>query len=143
MVGGSKSVRGRKKRRKAMNHAPKNAVTAHQTKRRRPSLAARGSGPTVARPPAAAALDVPTAGVPTYFVASAPPAAGDFAASGLGLTVSDSGPAMHTLLNSYVVLETLARRPIRRFFPCESAFTISLPRSDSEHKKSKALRMMF
>src|SRR5690348_3445965 len=88
-----------------MNHAPRKAVTAHQTKRRRPSLAALGSGPTVARPPAAAAFDVPTAGVPTYFVASAPPVAEDFAASGLGpsalgLTVSDSGPAMHTLLNS-------------------------------------------
>src|SRR5205807_2792669 len=102
MVGGSKRVRGRKKRRKAMNQAPRNAVTLHQTRRRRPSLVALGSGPTLARPPAAAALDVPTAGVPTYFVASLlPPAgdfaasllppAGDFAASGLGLTVSDSG----------------------------------------------------
>src|SRR5690242_1177331 len=100
MVGGSNRVRGRKKRRKAINHAPRNAVTAHQTRRRRPSLAALGSGPTVARPPAAAALDVPTAGVPTYFVASAtPPAAGDFTASGLALTVSESGPAMQNLLD--------------------------------------------
>src|SRR6266700_938592 len=100
MVGGSKSVRGRKKRRKAMNHAPRNAVTAHHTRRRRPALASLGSGPTVARPAAAAALDVPTAGVPTYFVASAPPAAEGFPASGLGLTVSDSGPAMQNLLDS-------------------------------------------
>jgi hypothetical protein len=45
-------------------------------------------------------LDVPTAGVPTYFVASAPPAAEGFPASGLGLTVSDSGPAMQNLLDS-------------------------------------------
>src|SRR5215470_8335408 len=100
MVGGSKSVRGRKKRRKAMNQAPRKAVTAHQTKRRRPSFAWEGSGPTVATPPAAAALEVPTAGVPTYLVASVlPPAAGDFVASGLGLTVSDSGPAMQNLLD--------------------------------------------
>src|SRR5215467_10298767 len=82
-----------------MNHAPRNAVTAHQTRRRRPSLAALGSGPTLATPPAGAALEVPTAGVPTYFVASVPPAAGDFAASGLGLTVSESGAAMQNLLN--------------------------------------------
>src|SRR5437762_7890471 len=99
MVGGSKRVRGRKNRRKAMNHAPRNAVTLHQTRRRRPSLAALGAGPTLAMPPACAALEVPTAGVPTYFVASAPPAAGDFAASGLGLTVSDSGAAMQNLLD--------------------------------------------
>src|SRR5207245_51143 len=98
MVGGSKSVRGRKKRRKAINQAPRNAVTLHQTKRLRPTLAWLGSGPTVAKPPAAAAFDVPTAGVPTYLVASVPPGAGDFAASGLGLTVSDSGAAMHYLL---------------------------------------------
>src|SRR5690349_21002761 len=82
-----------------MNHAPRNAVTAHQTRRRRPSLAALGSGPTLATPPAGAALDVPTAGVPTYFVASLSPAAEGFAASGLGFTVSDSGPAMQNLLD--------------------------------------------
>src|SRR5215470_6224359 len=99
MVGGSKSVRGRKNRRKAINHAPRNAVTAHQTSRRRPSLASLGSGPTLATPPAGAALDVPTAGVPTYFVGSLSPAAGDFAASGLGFTASDSGTAMQDLLD--------------------------------------------
>src|SRR5213082_335584 len=99
MVGGSKSVRGRKKRRKAINQAPRNAVTLHQTSRRRRSLAALGSGPTLATPPAGAALDVPTAGVLTYLVASVPPAAGDFTACGLGLTVSDSGAAMQNLLD--------------------------------------------
>src|SRR5437879_13748847 len=81
-----------------MNQAPKNPVTAVHTSRRRRWLISLGSGPTVAKPPAAAAFDVPTAGVPTYLVASVPPGAGDFAASGLGLTVSDSGAAMHYLL---------------------------------------------
>src|SRR5580700_7370082 len=98
MVGGSKSVRGRKKRRKAMNHAPRNPVTAHHTSRRRCSFTWLGGGPTVAKPPAAAALDVPTAGVPTYFVASPPPVAVVFAASGFGLAESLSGPAMRYLL---------------------------------------------
>src|SRR5215470_20202575 len=99
MVGGSNSVRGRKKRRKAMNHAPRKAVTLHQTRRRRPSLVTLGSGPTVATPPAAAAFDVPTAGVPTYLVASVPLGVAGFTASGLGLTVSDSVPAMQYLPN--------------------------------------------
>src|SRR5690348_3407193 len=135
-----------------MNHAPRKAVTAHQTKRRRPSLAALGSGPTVARPPAAAAFDVPTAGVPTYFVASAPPVAGDFAASGLGpsalgLTVSDSGPAMHTLLDFYVLLEILFRRPlVRRLSPCAPANDARyslFPCSNSKRKKGAARRMTF
>src|SRR6266851_6466751 len=101
MVGGSKSVRGRKKRRKAMNHAPKNPVTATHTRRRRRWLIALGSGPTVAKPPAAAALDVPTAGVPTYLVASPPPSADVFAASGFGLAESISGPAMRYLLDCW------------------------------------------
>jgi hypothetical protein len=60
-------------------------------------LISLGSGPAVAKPAAAAALDVPTAGVPTYLVASPPPAAGVFAASGFGLADSDSGPAMRYL----------------------------------------------
>src|SRR6266705_6332211 len=88
-----------------MNQAPRKPVTETQTKRRRPSFAALGSGPTVAKPPAAAALDVPTAGVPTYLVASPPPAADVFAASGLGLAESVSGPAMRCLL----VLENYQR----------------------------------
>src|SRR5712692_6297771 len=98
MVGGSKSVRGRKKRRKAINQAPKNPVTAIQVRRRRLRLISLGSGPTVAKPAAAAALDVPTAGVPTYLVASPPPAADVFATSGSCLAESDSGPAMRSLL---------------------------------------------
>src|SRR6266568_1850764 len=101
MVGGSKSVRGRKKRRKAMNHAPRKPVTATHTSRRRCLFISLGSGPTVAKPAAAAALDVPTAGVPTYLVASALPAADVFAASGFGLAESVSGPAMRYLLDSW------------------------------------------
>src|SRR2546422_6169156 len=53
-----------------MNHAVRNAATALHTNRRRPWLISLFSGPTVARPPAAAALEVPTAGVPTYLVDS-------------------------------------------------------------------------
>src|SRR5438874_13030273 len=82
-----------------MNQAPKNPVTAVHTSRRRRWLISLGSGPTVAKPPAAAALDVPTAGVPTYLVASPPPAADDFTASGFGLAESVSGPAMRYLLD--------------------------------------------
>ena len=106
-----------------MNQAPRNAVTLHQTRRRRPSLVALGSGPTLARPPAAAALDVPTAGVPTYFVASLLPPAGDFAASGLGLTVSDSGTAMHDLLCKHCSNFLRGRRLLRRCSPGELTFT--------------------
>src|ERR1700745_1831468 len=83
-----------------MNQAPKNPVTAVHTSRRRRWLISLGAGPTVAKPPAAAALDVPTAGVPTYFVASPPPAADVFAASGLVWADSVSGPAMRYLLDS-------------------------------------------
>src|SRR5438093_13133629 len=84
-----------------MNHAPRNAVTVTHTNRRRFRLISLGSGPTVAKPPAAAALDVPTAGVPTYLVASPLPAADVFAASGFGLAESVSGPAMRYLLDSW------------------------------------------
>src|ERR1700674_1673626 len=82
-----------------MNHAPRNPVTVTHTRRRRRSLTWLGSGPTVANPPAAAALDVPTAGVPTYLVASPPPAAEVFAASGFALPASVSGPAIRYLLD--------------------------------------------
>src|SRR6266404_4197383 len=88
-----------------MNHAPRNPVTVTHTSRRRFRLISLGSGPTVAKPPAAAALDVPTAGVPTYLVPSPPPAADVFAASGFGLAESVSGPAMRYLL----VLENYQR----------------------------------
>src|SRR5882724_7716847 len=84
-----------------MNHAPRNPVTVTHTNRRRFRLISLGSGPTVAKPAAAAALDVPTAGVPTYLVASPPPAADVFAASGFGLAESVSGPAMRYLLDSW------------------------------------------
>src|SRR6266852_4563724 len=87
-----------------MNQAPRNPVTVTHT-RRRLLLISLGSGPTVAKPPAAAALDVPTAVVPTYLVASPPPAADVFAASGFGLAESVSGPAMRYLL----VLENYQR----------------------------------
>src|SRR5580693_3236897 len=87
---GSKSVRGRKNRKKARNHAVRKAVTIVQTKRRRwRSISVEGAVPAI--PPAAAAFEVPTAGVPTYLVASvvglATGEAADLAASGLGLTL--------------------------------------------------------
>src|SRR5437016_489273 len=68
-VAGSNNVRGRKNRKNARNHAPRNAPTPLQTKRRRRWSTVVSSGPTDAKPPAAAALEVPTAGVPTYLVA--------------------------------------------------------------------------
>src|SRR2546421_11162464 len=82
-----------------MTQAPKNPVTAVHTSRRRRWLISLGSGPTVAKPPAAAALDVPTAGVPTYLVASPPPAADDFTAPGFRLAASVSAPATSYLLD--------------------------------------------
>src|SRR2546428_6868729 len=128
MVGGSKSVRGRKNLKKAMNHAPRNAVTVTHTNRRRFRLISLGSGPTVAKPPAAAALDVPTAGVPTYLVASPPPAADVFAASGFGLAESASGPAMRYLLDcwsSKIMGGPRKRRPLLLQF----AGPLTAPRS--------------
>src|SRR6266852_5992422 len=101
MVGGSKSVRGRKNLKKAINQATRNPVTVTHTSRRLFWLSSLGSGPTVAKPAAAAALDVPTAGVPTYLVASPPPAADVLAISAFGLAESDSGPAMRYLLDSW------------------------------------------
>src|ERR1700756_3598260 len=90
---GSNRVRGRKKRKKARNHAVRKAVTITQTKRRRlRSISVEGAVPAI--PPAAAAFEVPTAGVPTYFVASAPDLAGVLADSGFGLTLSVSNSAM-------------------------------------------------
>ena len=67
---GSNRVRGRKKRKKARNHAVRNAVTPTHTRRRRRRSTSVFDGPDDARPPAAAAFEVPTAGVPTYLVAS-------------------------------------------------------------------------
>src|SRR5258708_4328558 len=94
---GSNRVRGRKKRKNARNHAIKNPVTMVQTKRRRwRSMSVDGAVP--ATPAAAAAFEVPTAGVPTYLVASCVPAAAGFAASGFGLTFPVSDSAMNSLL---------------------------------------------
>ena len=95
---GSKSVRGRKKRKKARNHAVRKAVTPTQTSRRRRLSISVFEGPDEASPAAAAAFEVPTAGVPTYFVASTAGLAAGFAASGFGLTFSASGSAMCPLL---------------------------------------------
>src|SRR5512146_3134928 len=53
-----------------MNQAPRNAATQLHTKRRRTRSMSVSSGPAVATPPAAAALEVPTAGVPTYLTAA-------------------------------------------------------------------------
>src|SRR5581483_962051 len=84
---GSKRVRGRKNRKNARNHAVRNPVTIVQTNRRRlRSISVEGAVPAI--PPAAAAFEVPTAGVPTYFVASTAGLAGVLAASGFGLTLS-------------------------------------------------------
>jgi hypothetical protein len=65
MVAGSKSVRGRKKRKKARNHAVRKAVTDTHTSRRRRWLTVLSSGPTAATPAEATAFDVPTAAEPT------------------------------------------------------------------------------
>src|SRR5579863_7348165 len=72
LVAGSNKVRGRKKRKKASNHAVKKAATDAHTRRRRARLISLSSGPMAAIPPADAALEVPTAGVPTYLVDSPP-----------------------------------------------------------------------
>src|SRR5882762_7660669 len=94
-----------------MNHAPRKPVTATHTRRRRRSLTWLGSGPTVANPAEAAAFDVPTAGVPTYLVASPPPAADVFGASGFGLPASVSGPAIRYLLDQVLIKLCMRRGP--------------------------------
>jgi hypothetical protein len=66
---------------------------------------------------AAAALEVPTAGVPTNFAASPSPAADVFAASGFGLAVFDSGAAMQYLLNTQWSKLCGGGEPCRRFPP--------------------------
>src|SRR5262249_6774964 len=78
-----------------MNHAARNPVTPHHTSRRRRALIWLPSGPMAATPAAATAFDVPTAGEPTYLLASSPPAAG-LAASVFDLSDVVSGPAMRT-----------------------------------------------
>src|SRR3954452_9412486 len=98
-VFGSNKVRGRKKRKKERNQAVRNPATMVQKKRRRRrSTSVEGAVP--AMPPAAAACDVPTAGVPTYLVASTPGLAAGFAGSGFGLTLGASNSAISFLLLS-------------------------------------------
>ncbi len=63
-VAGSKSVRGRKKRKKAMNHAVMKAANAAQAKRRRAWLISLSSGPTEATPAEAAARMFPPQACP-------------------------------------------------------------------------------
>src|SRR5580693_697859 len=93
---GSKSVRGRKKRKKARNHAVRKAVTMTQTKRRRlRSISVEGAVPAI--PPASAAFEVPTADVPTYLVPSTVGLAGVLGGSGFGLTSSVSNSGMSSL----------------------------------------------
>src|SRR5213593_2223149 len=108
-----------------MNHAPRNPVTVTHTRRRRLRLISLGSGPTVAKPPAAAAFDVPTAGVPTYLVASPPPAADVFGASGFGLPASVSGPAIRYLLD-----QVLTKLSIRRG-------QALIPAVEAQHRRSR------
>src|SRR5437867_11146431 len=91
-VAGSNNVRGRKKRKKARNQAVRNAATAVHANRRRPRLISLCSGPTEATPPAAAALEVPTAGVPTYLVDS-PPRATEAAADAAAAAGRAAGAA--------------------------------------------------
>src|SRR5256885_14007969 len=73
-----------------MNQAPRKAATQLHTRRRRRWSTSLFSGPTEATPPAAAAFEVPTAGVPTYVLASVPRALADAtvacAAAGRGAT---------------------------------------------------------
>src|SRR5271170_6660092 len=91
---GSKRVRGRKNRKKARNHAVRNAVTATHTRRRRRRSISVFDGPGEDNPAAAAAFEVPTAGVPTYFVASTAPVEAGLAGSGFGVGFAPSGSGM-------------------------------------------------
>src|SRR6202045_5093536 len=82
---GSKRVRGRKNRKKARNHAVRNAVTPTHTRRRRRRSTSVLEGPVEESPAEAAAFEVPTAGVPKYFVASTAVFGAGCAASELGV----------------------------------------------------------
>src|SRR5208283_5506402 len=102
---GSKRVRGRKNRKNARNHAVRNAVTPTHTSRLRRRSISVFDGPDEESPAAAAAFDVPTAGVPTYFVASTAPAAAGLTGSGLGFGFSAPASAIDPscwFLNDFV-----------------------------------------
>src|SRR5579864_8731774 len=87
-----------------------------QTNRRRwRSISVEGAVP--ATPPAAAAFEVPTAGVPTYFVASTVGLAGFLAASGFGLTLPISNSAMSSPPCLSDLGPNLNRRPSRTAAP--------------------------
>src|SRR6266478_7390429 len=111
---GSNSVRGRKNRKKARNHAVRNAVTAIHTRRRRRRSMSVFDGPDEESPAAAAAFDVPTAGVPTYFVASTAPVVAGFAASGFGAGLPPSGSAIR-LSSCWFSTSRLPSKPRQQF----------------------------
>jgi hypothetical protein len=71
-------------------------VTPTQTSRRRRRSMSVFDGPEEESPPAAAAFEVPTAGVPTYFVASTGLRGAGCAASGFGLEFGCSLPGTVT-----------------------------------------------
>jgi hypothetical protein len=85
-------VRGRKNRKNARNHAVRKAVTPTQTSLRRRRSTSVFDGPAEESPAEAAAFEVPTAGVPTYFVASTALRGAGGAASGTGLGFGGSLP---------------------------------------------------
>src|ERR1700724_4507218 len=112
---GSKRVRGRKKRKKARDQAPKKAVTPTQTRRRRLLSISVFDGPTAATPADAAAFEVPTPGVPTYFVASAALFAAGAGASGFGVGFSPSVTAMRPLLRMKTYIRRKSARNQKRW----------------------------
>jgi hypothetical protein len=67
-VAGSNKTRGRKNRKNAMNHAARKAATQLQTNLRRRRSVTVFVDPTEGMPAAAAAFEIPIAGVPTYCV---------------------------------------------------------------------------
>jgi hypothetical protein len=99
---GSKRVRGRKNRKKARNQAVKKAVTPTQTSRRRRRSISVFDGPAEESPADAAAFEVPTAGVPTYFVASTVLRGAGCAGFGFGLGFGGSLPG--TVMGALLLL---------------------------------------
>jgi hypothetical protein len=69
-------------------------------------------GPAEDSPAAAAAFEVPTAGVPTYFVASTAPAAAGAAGSGFGVGFGPSGSGMSLPPYSFLFVEQNFRERI-------------------------------
>src|SRR5512146_1494355 len=97
-----------------MNQAPRNAATQLHTKRRRTRSMSVSSGPAVATPPAAAALEVPTAGVPTYLTAAPWRATGGGPAGAAGLAAAPPARA--------AISASLSRgNPLRFLRACSAA----------------------